>query len=198
MRKDPMAKRMASKKKQKAIRNDPARVEAALAKRMAFADHLKALVHKSGFTTKEIAEHCQVTAGAVSNWFATGRISKDNLAALARKLRISSDQILLCDPADVRAMTSPPAAPPGLPPMPSIASTQPRRTYSLEALELAYTYDNLPSDFARAQAQALLANLEAENPLLQIHARAPEPAVKPARRKPSVAPKRAPSAKTRT
>lgn len=49
---------------------------------------IKELMRARGVTTAAMAKHCGVTAGAVSNWFATGRISKENLVAVCRKLDV--------------------------------------------------------------------------------------------------------------
>lgn len=39
-------------------------------------------------TTKAMAAHCDISPGAVSNWFATGRISKPNLSKACALLKI--------------------------------------------------------------------------------------------------------------
>ena len=43
---------------------------------------------------KEMAAHCGITPGAVSSWFATGRISKENLAMAAELLKVSTDELI--------------------------------------------------------------------------------------------------------
>lgn len=51
-------------------------------------------------TAKVMALHCGVTPGAVSNWFSSGRITKDNLAKAAALLGLSSDDLILGDSSD--------------------------------------------------------------------------------------------------
>jgi phage repressor protein C with HTH and peptisase S24 domain len=55
---------------------------------------LKRLMRDRGVTTKAMAAHCEVSPGAVSNWFATGRISKENLAQAAHLLGVSTDDLI--------------------------------------------------------------------------------------------------------
>lgn len=43
---------------------------------------------------KEMAAYCGITPGAVSSWFSTGRISKENLAMAADLLKVSTDELI--------------------------------------------------------------------------------------------------------
>lgn len=47
-----------------------------------------------GIKTGAMAAHCGVTVGAVSNWFATGRISKTNLVKAAAMLDVSVEDLI--------------------------------------------------------------------------------------------------------
>jgi phage repressor protein C with HTH and peptisase S24 domain len=53
-----------------------------------------------GLATKKMADYCGVTPGAVSNWFSTGRISKENLVLAAELLKVSTDSLISGDTAD--------------------------------------------------------------------------------------------------
>ena len=45
-------------------------------------------------TTKEMAAFCDVTPGAVSNWFSTGRISKESLLLVSQRLEVSVSDLI--------------------------------------------------------------------------------------------------------
>lgn len=47
--------------------------------------------------TKAMAAYCEVTPGAVSNWFSSGRISKEKLAKAAELLEVSTDSLISGD-----------------------------------------------------------------------------------------------------
>lgn len=55
---------------------------------------LKLLMRARGISPAEMAKHCEVSRGAVSNWFSSGRISKDNLARAAARLGVTGDEIV--------------------------------------------------------------------------------------------------------
>lgn len=176
-------------------------------------DNIKAVMKARGLRSTDLARYCGVTRGAVANWFATNTISKTNLMKVAEKLRVDAKLLVeedLTDVIDVEARVvgssiekrrllqvlgdQPPVVPYIAPP------EQAKRTYSLDALEIAWDYDHLPSDMARARARAMVDNLGAGNPFI-------EP-VKPSTsemrafsapppKKPSAAPKPRPRVKSR-
>lgn len=55
---------------------------------------IKRLMRERNITTKAMAAYCGVTPGAVSNWFGTGRITKDNLAQVAAVLKVTTDDLI--------------------------------------------------------------------------------------------------------
>lgn len=55
---------------------------------------LKLLMRARGISPADMAQHCEVSRGAVSNWFSSGRISKDNLARAAARLGVTGDEIV--------------------------------------------------------------------------------------------------------
>jgi len=55
---------------------------------------IKRLMREREITTKEMAAHCEVSPGAVSNWFATGRISKENLVQVAAVLKVKVEDLI--------------------------------------------------------------------------------------------------------
>lgn len=58
---------------------------------------IKRLMKANSVTTKAMAAHCEITPGAVSSWFATGRISKEKLALAASLLKVSTDELISGD-----------------------------------------------------------------------------------------------------
>lgn len=61
---------------------------------MHIGTHIKRLMNAKGVSGKEMATYCDVTPGAVSGWFATGRISKDKLLLVAKKLDVSVEDLI--------------------------------------------------------------------------------------------------------
>lgn len=61
---------------------------------MHIGQQIKQLMKDRGVTTKAMAAHCDITPGAVSSWFATGRISKEKLALAAALLRVTTDDLI--------------------------------------------------------------------------------------------------------
>lgn len=61
---------------------------------MHIGERLKALMEDRRVSVKAMALHCGVTPGAVSNWFKTGRIKKENLLAAAELLQTTADQLI--------------------------------------------------------------------------------------------------------
>jgi SOS-response transcriptional repressor LexA len=55
---------------------------------------IKSLMKSKGVTTKAMSEYCGVTPSAVSSWFSTGRISKENMAKAAELLKVSTDDLI--------------------------------------------------------------------------------------------------------
>ena len=67
---------------------------------MHIGSRIKLAMGTRGITTKAMAEKCGVTPGAVSNWFSTGRITKDNLARVADLLRVDILDLISGDIGD--------------------------------------------------------------------------------------------------
>jgi phage repressor protein C with HTH and peptisase S24 domain len=61
---------------------------------MHIGTRIKKLMNAQGVTGKDMAAYCDVTPGAVSGWFATGRISKEKLVMVANKLGVSTDDLI--------------------------------------------------------------------------------------------------------
>ena len=61
---------------------------------------IKKLMKSQGIATKKMADYCGVTPGAVSNWFSTGRISKENLVLAAELLKVSTDSLISGEPLE--------------------------------------------------------------------------------------------------
>ena len=61
---------------------------------MHIGKRLQRLMLARNISTSIMAAHCGVTQGAVSNWFATGRITKVNLLKAAGLLRVSVEDII--------------------------------------------------------------------------------------------------------
>ena len=64
---------------------------------MHIGERIKKLMKDRGVSPQTMAAHCEVTPGAVSNWFSTGRISKPNLAKAAALLHVSADELISDD-----------------------------------------------------------------------------------------------------
>lgn len=90
---------------------------------MHIGQRIKQLMKDKGVTTRSMSEHCDVSAGAVSNWFSSGRISKDNLVKAADKLGVNVVELISGEQSaqvDVQG-------------------------YSTEALALAWLLDQIPN-----------------------------------------------------
>jgi transcriptional regulator with XRE-family HTH domain len=61
-------------------------------------------------TTQAMADACGVTAGAVSNWFSSGRIAKDNLAIVAKQLGTSINELITGEPDEAQPTPIPGAS----------------------------------------------------------------------------------------
>lgn len=61
---------------------------------MHIGTHIKKLMTAKRVSGKEMAAFCGVTPGAVSGWFATGRISKDKLLLVANRLDVSVEDLI--------------------------------------------------------------------------------------------------------
>jgi transcriptional regulator with XRE-family HTH domain len=80
---------------------------------MHIGERLRTLVKERGVAVKALALHCGVTTGAVSNWFRTGRITKENLLAAAEFLGTTADEVIsgaALDRSAPQAMASPASA----------------------------------------------------------------------------------------
>ena len=60
-----------------------------------FGQFIKRLVANAQITPTQVAEHCKVSRGAVSNWFETGSITKMNLVNLAERLGTTVESIMV-------------------------------------------------------------------------------------------------------
>lgn len=163
---------------------------------MHIGKRLKALMEKRGVSPSAMATHCEISRGAVSNWFVSGRISKENLSKAAEKLRTTSDRLVNYDVDEILEMEQSDGR--GLPSRQHIADGVAgarlhleRRQYTPDALEIAFLYDQLPTDVAKRRATAFVENLLVKNPMLV--APLPAPAVSRTRasrpRQPSAPPK---------
>lgn len=61
---------------------------------MHIGKRIKVLMKDKRVTNKQVANYCGVTEGAVSNWFSSGRISKENLAKVATLLGVTTDELI--------------------------------------------------------------------------------------------------------
>lgn len=61
---------------------------------MHIGKRIQRLMKLKKVATKEMAAHCGITPSAVSSWFSTGRISKENLALAAELLKVSTDELI--------------------------------------------------------------------------------------------------------
>lgn len=67
---------------------------------MHIGQRIKSLMQSKGVTTELMAFQCGVTPGAVSNWFSSGQITRDNLVAVADVLGESVRYLITGDPRD--------------------------------------------------------------------------------------------------
>lgn len=58
---------------------------------------LKKVMKERGVSPASMATHCGVTRGAVSNWFSTGRITKENLVKAANLLQVTVEALVAGD-----------------------------------------------------------------------------------------------------
>lgn len=61
---------------------------------------IKRLMLEKGIGNEQVAAACEVTPGAVSNWFATGQITRDNLVVVADVLNESVRYLMTGDERD--------------------------------------------------------------------------------------------------
>jgi transcriptional regulator with XRE-family HTH domain len=64
---------------------------------MHIGKRIQILMDQRRVSRAQLAEHCSITTGAVSNWFSTGRISKDNLAKVAQLLQVDMSRLIMGD-----------------------------------------------------------------------------------------------------
>jgi len=123
---------------------------------------LKSLFKHFGLRNIDVANRLEVSGGAVSNWFRFSTIEKENLAKVAAILRTTTEEILLLDVEDIIAKIN--ARKESRMHLPSIPGPTredfQRRAYTPEALNIAWAYDNLPSDEARLKVERCVADLE--------------------------------------
>lgn len=62
--------------------------------------HIRAAMARCKVSSKAMAAHCDVTPGAVSAWFSTGRISKANLLKVAQRLQVDVADLITGVPAE--------------------------------------------------------------------------------------------------
>ncbi len=62
--------------------------------------HIRAAMARSKVSSKAMAAYCDVTPGAVSAWFSTGRISKANLLKVAQRLQVDVADLITGVPAE--------------------------------------------------------------------------------------------------
>lgn len=67
---------------------------------MHLGKRLKKLMQDKAISTEAMAAHCGVTPGAVSNWFSSGHIARDNVVAVADRLGESVRYLLTGDERD--------------------------------------------------------------------------------------------------
>ncbi|GAC1664439.1 MAG: hypothetical protein PVS3B2_00070 [Candidatus Dormibacteraceae bacterium] len=61
---------------------------------MHIGQRIKNVMKQRKVSTAEMARYCEVSRGAVSNWFATGRITKENLAKVSDRLRVRIEDLI--------------------------------------------------------------------------------------------------------
>lgn len=77
---------------------------------MHIGQRIKASMKAKGISNKQVALNLGVTEGAVSNWFTSGRISKDNLVRVAEMLGVTTEELITGEPPSTAHahLTSPP------------------------------------------------------------------------------------------
>lgn len=58
---------------------------------------IKDLLAEKKIPARRVAQHCNVTPGAVSNWFSTGKINRENLVKVAELLDVSVESLMADD-----------------------------------------------------------------------------------------------------
>lgn len=136
---------------------------------MHIGQRIKALMAVRKVSTSAMAVHCEVTRGAVSNWFVNGRITKTNLAKVAEKLRTTTDRLISYDVDEILELEANDRATGARSIAPALDAARGgvgRQTYSLDALEVAHMFDQLPGELAKRRATAYVENLLVRNPSL--------------------------------
>lgn len=111
---------------------------------MHIGQRIKKLMKDKGVSPQVMAAHCEVTPGAVSNWFSTGRISKPNLAKAAALLQVSADE-LISDDGEVRIGW----------PFPTIAPSRFERLTPEQKLEIQGVVRHMIQGFESDEGNAL-------------------------------------------
>lgn len=70
---------------------------------MHIGKRLKELMRAQSVSTELMASYCGVTAGAVSNWFSTGHITRENMVIAADVLGVSVRYLITGDERDLEA-----------------------------------------------------------------------------------------------
>jgi transcriptional regulator with XRE-family HTH domain len=101
--------------------------------RVHIGKRIQRLLKDRHISVKSVADQCGITAGAVSNWFSTGRVAKENLAVVCQMAGVDMASFIAGgeSPADQKK---------GAP------------DYSPEALALAWLLDQIPGRLAKVQA----------------------------------------------
>ncbi len=140
---------------------------------MHIGKRIQTLMKLRGVTPSAMAVHCEVTRGAVSNWFVKGRVSKDNLSKVAEKLRTTTDRLIKYDVEEILELEEvdrKKGAKAIGPLLDGVRSEVGRQQYSLAALEMAFMFDRLPGELARSRVTAFVENLLVRNPALEAEA----------------------------
>lgn len=98
---------------------------------MTLGKRIQRLMKERGLSAVQVARACNITPGAVSNWFSTGRVSKENLAVFCRLAGVDMARFIAGDDEQ----TAP--EPDGM---------------SVEAVALGWLLDQVPGRIARVRA----------------------------------------------
>ncbi len=134
---------------------------------------IQQLMALRGVSNSQMAKHCDVTSGAVSNWYGKGRISKPNLSKVAEKLRTTTDRLIKYDVEEILELEEADrskGAKGAAAMLDQARSVVGRQSYSLDALQIAYVFDQLPGELERRRATAYVENLMVRNPVLETSA----------------------------
>jgi transcriptional regulator with XRE-family HTH domain len=100
---------------------------------MPLGRRIQILMKERGLSAVRVAKECGITPGAVSNWFSTGRVSKENLAVFCRLAEVDMARFIAGDAEQ-------PAPGP--------------RSMSPEAVTLGWLLDQVPGRLDRVRANS--------------------------------------------